>query len=152
MRKPITKDTLVKVRAFCTIQSFCNSSFASNCYIDFSNFHHQKVQNFEILNLLERNQNFAVIFQKYRKQKSTKYFAILQKSSVIPLKFLEMLLVSWNLINYCKILPFLVKFSKSLKDLRKILWKWLGKTVKYWLNSLTFHAFKNGRKLGNFCP
>ncbi len=42
--------------------------------------------------------NFAVVFQKYQKrnQKSTKYFAISQKSSAIPLKFCEKSLVSWT--------------------------------------------------------
>jgi hypothetical protein len=37
-----------------------------------------------------------------------------------------MSLVSLNIINYCKISQFLVKFCKSPKDLRKILLKWLG--------------------------
>ncbi len=74
-----------------------------NCDFDFFNFGHRQVRNFEILNQFERNQNFAVIFRKYRKQnwKSTKYYAISWKSSVIPLKFREMSLVLWNLINYC---------------------------------------------------
>ncbi len=49
-----------------------------------------------------------------------------------------MSLVSWNLINYCKILEFLVEFSKSPKGLRKILLKWLGKRVKYQLNFINF--------------
>ncbi len=45
-----------------------------NCDIDFFNFRHRQVWGFEISNLFEWNQNFAVIFQKYRKQnqKSTK--------------------------------------------------------------------------------
>jgi hypothetical protein len=49
-----------------------------NCDIDFFNFRNQKVWNFEISNLFERNRNFEVIFQKYWKQnqKSTKYFEI----------------------------------------------------------------------------
>ncbi len=48
----------------------------------------------------------------------------------------------------------LIKFSKSLKDLRKILLKWLGKTVKYWLNFYNFfvHAMKNGWKLSKRFP
>ncbi len=111
-----------------------------NCDIDFLNFRHCKLWNFRISNLYKWNQNFGVIFQKYRKQnrKSTKYFETSWKYSVIPLKFHEMSLVSWTLINYCKILQFLVKFCKSPKDLRKILQKWLGKTVKYCLNLVNF--------------
>jgi len=60
-----------------------------NCDIDFFNFCHWKVQNFEILNLSKRSQNFAVIFWKYwkRNQKSTKYFKISRKPRVIPMKF-----------------------------------------------------------------
>ncbi len=66
------------------------------------------------------------------------YFEISQKPRGLPLKFREMLLGSWNLINYCKITQFLVKFCKILKDCRKILLKWLGKKVKYWLNFVNF--------------
>ncbi len=111
-----------------------------NCDIDFLNFHHLQVRNFEISNLYERNWNFGVIFLKYqkRKWKSTKCFKASQKPSVIPLKFREMSLVSWNLINYCKIPQFLIKFCKSPKDLRKMLLKWHGKTVQYWLNFVNF--------------
>ncbi len=113
-----------------------------NCDFDFLNFHHRQVQNFKILKRYEQNQNFGVIFWKYRKQnrKSTKYFKTYQKPSVIPLKFCEMSLVLWNLINYCKILQFLVKLCQSPKDLRKILLKLLGKTVKYCLNFVNFHS------------
>jgi hypothetical protein len=59
---------------------FC--THIGNCDIDFC---HRQVWNFEILNLFERNWNFAVIFQKYRKQnqKSTKYFAISQNTTCI---------------------------------------------------------------------
>ncbi len=64
-----------------------------------------------------------------------------RKPKVIPLKFHEMLLVSWNFINYCKIMQFLDKFCKSLKDFRKRLLKWLGKTVKYCFNFVKFHSF-----------
>jgi hypothetical protein len=105
-------------------------------------FRHRKVQNFEISKLFERSWNFAVIFGKYlrQNQKSTKYFKISPKPRVIPLKFHEMSFVSWNLINYCKITQFLIKFCKSLKDFRKILLKWLGKTVKYCLNFVNFHS------------
>jgi hypothetical protein len=111
-----------------------------NCNIDFFNVRHQKVQKFEISNLFKRSWNFAVIFWKYLKRnwKSTKYFEILWKPRVIPLKFHEMSLVLWNLINYCKIVQFLIKFCKSLKDFRKILLKWLGNTVKYCLNFVNF--------------
>ncbi len=71
---------------------------------------------------------------------------------VIPLKFHEMSLVMWNLTYFCKITQLLIKFCKSLKDFRKILSKWLGKTFQYCLNLLTFiHALKNGQKLANFC-
>ncbi len=113
-----------------------------NCYIDYFNFLHCKVWNIKILNLFEQNWNFAVIFQKYQKQnkKSTKYFATSRKPSIIPLKFHEISFVSWNLINYCKILEYLFKFGKSPEDLREILLKWLGKTVKYWLNFANFHS------------
>jgi len=126
-----------------------------NCNIDFLNFHHPQVWNFKISNLFKWNWNFAVIFWKYRKhnQKSTKYLATSQKSNVIPLKFFEMSLASWNLVNYYKISKPLIKFSKSQKDLRKILLKWLGKTVKYWPNFVNFHlCTENGWKLANFCP
>ncbi len=113
-----------------------------NCDIDFFNFRHQKVRNFEISNLFERSQNFAVIFCKYLKQnwKSTKYFEISQKPRVIPLKFHEMSLVSWNLVNYCKITQFLIKLCKSLKDFKKILLKWPGNKVKYCPNFVNFHS------------
>ncbi len=69
-------------------------------------------------------------------QSSSKFHAF----HVIPLKFCEMSLDSWNLINYCKITQFLIKFCKSLKDFRKILLIWLGKTVKYFLNFINFHS------------
>ncbi len=119
-----------------------NLTIVGNCDIDFLNFRHCQVRNFKILNLYEWNQNFGVIFQKYQKQnwKSTKYFTTSWKPSVIHLKFHEMSLVSSNLINYCKISQFLVKFCKSLKDIRKLLWKWLGKTIKYFLNFAHFHS------------
>jgi hypothetical protein len=108
--------------------------------LTFYNFRHWKVQNFEILNQFERNRNFAVIYGKcwMWNQKSTKYFAS-WKPKVMPLKFREMSLVSWNLIKYCKITQFLDKFCKSLKGFRKILLKWLGKTVIYCLNFVNFH-------------
>jgi len=100
------------------------------------------VRHFEISNQFKRNRNFAVISQKYRKRywKSTKYFETSQKPRVIPLKFCEMSLVLWNLINYCKITQFLIKFCKSLKDFIKILLKWLGKTVKSCLNFINFRS------------
>ncbi len=124
--------------------SFLNPNYprVGNCDIVFTDFHHQKVCNFEILKLFERSQNFAVIFCKYLKRnwKFTKYFKISQKPWVIPLKFHEMSLVLWNLVNFCKIMQFLIKFYKSLKDFRKILLKWLGKTVKYCLNFVNFHS------------
>jgi hypothetical protein len=124
-----------------------------NCDIDFFNFCHRQVWNLEILNLFEGNQNFAVIFWKYQNQnqKSTKYFATSQKPSIVPLKFCEISLDSWNLISYCKISQILVKFGKSLKGLGKILLKWLGKKSNIGLILSTFDALKNGRKLGNFC-
>ncbi len=49
------------------------------------------------------------------------------------------MLVSCNPATYCKILHFLIKFAKSIKDLGKILVNWLGKRVKYWLNFINFH-------------
>jgi hypothetical protein len=109
----------------------------------FFNFRHWKVQNFEILNLFNRNWNFAVIFRKYWEQnwKSTKYFAISWKPRVIRLKFCEMSLVLWNLVYYCKIMQFLVKFCKSLKDFRKILLKWLEKQSTICLNFINFHSY-----------
>ncbi len=60
--------------------------------LTFLNFRHCQVPNFKISNLYEQNQNFGVIFQKYRKQKrkSTKYFETSHKPRVIPLKFCEM--------------------------------------------------------------
>ncbi len=44
------------------------------------------MQNLEILNLFERNRNFAVIFRKYqnRNRKSTKFFETWRKPRVIP--------------------------------------------------------------------
>ncbi len=124
-----------------------------NCDIDFLKFRHCQVQNFKIFNLYKWNRNFGVIFRKYWKQngKSTKYFKTSQKPRVIPLKFLEMPLVLWNLINYCKITQFLIKFCISLKDLRKILLKLLEKQSNIALILLTFiHALKNGQNLSNF--
>ncbi len=126
---------LTQALSMCILQSQLG-----NCDIDFFNFCHHKVQNFEILKI---NQNFAVIFWKYQKQKRTR---------VTPWKFHEMSLVLWNLINNCKIMQFLIKFCESLKDLRKILLKWLGKTVTYCLNFVNFHSCtENGRELANFC-
>jgi hypothetical protein len=110
------------------------------CDIDFFNFHHCQVQNFEILNLLEQNQNFAVNFWKYQQQnqKSTKYIVTEWKQRIISIQFCEILLVLWNVINFWKILQFLIKFFKSLKDSKKILLKWFGKTVKYQLNFVNY--------------
>jgi hypothetical protein len=126
-----------------------------NCDIDFLNFCHRQVQNFKISNLYKQKWNFGAIFWKYWKQnwKSTKYFTTSRKPSVIALKFHEMSSVSWNVINYCKISKFLVKSYKSLKDLRKILIKWLRKKQSnIAIILLTFiHALKNGWKLDNFC-
>ncbi len=99
------------------LRNYMPGMVVGNCNIDFFNFCHCQVWNFKILNLFEQNWYFPVTFWKYRKSK--KYFAISWKPSVIPLKFCEMSLVSWNLTNYCKILQFLIKFGKSLKDLRK---------------------------------
>jgi len=84
-----------------------------NCNIDFLNFCHPQVQNFEISNLYKRNWNFGVIFRKYRKQnwKSTKYFATSWKPSVIPLKFCEM---------FCEILLTIVKFHNFLLNSVKV--------------------------------
>jgi hypothetical protein len=119
-----------------------NLTIVGNCNINVLNFCHCQVWNFKILNLYEWNQNFGAVFQKYQKQnqKSTKYFTTSWKPSVIPLKFHEMSLVSWNLVNYCKISQFLVKFSKSLKDIRKILLKWYGKTIEYCHIFAHFHS------------
>ncbi len=127
--------------------------WVGNCDIDFLNFCHHQVWNLEISNLHEWNWNFGIIFPKFRKRKrkSTKYFKISWNPCAIPLKFCEMLLVLWNLINYCKILQFLIKFCKSSKYLRRLLLKWLGKESDISLLLLTFiHALKNGHKLVNF--
>ncbi len=99
----------VEMKLFYQVKMLKNFLFVfqlGNCDIHFFNFRHWKVQNFEILNLFERNQNFAAIFWKYRKLnwKSTKYLAISWTSSVKPLKFCEMSLVLWNLINYCSLM------------------------------------------------
>ncbi len=57
-------------------------------------------------------------------------------------------IVSCNLINYCKTTQFLIKFCKSLKHFRKIL---LEKLSNIALILLTFiHALKNGWKLPTF--
>ncbi len=68
--------------------------FDANCNIDFYNFRHRKVRNFEISNQFERQQNFTVIFRRQRKRKSKKVFAISRNSIVIPIKFHEISLVS----------------------------------------------------------
>ncbi len=81
--------------------------------------------NLKISNLFENQK---------RNWTSTKYFETSQKPRVIRLKFGEISLVLWNLINYCKIIQFLLKFCKSLKDFRKIWLKWLGKTIKHRVN------------------
>ncbi len=130
---------LISTFRFVLIKSFL-SPLVGKWDIEFFNFCHCQVQNFEISNMFKWNQNFAVIFRKYRKQnqKLTKYITTKQKQNIIPLTFHEILLVLWNLVNFGKILQFLVKFSKSLKDLWKIMLKWLGETVKYWLNFNNF--------------
>ncbi len=116
------------------------------------NFCYYQVWNFKISNLYEQNQNFGVIFWKYWKwkQKSTKNFETSQKPSVIPLNYCKMSLVSWNLIIFCKILEFLIELCKNMKDLRKILLKWLGKTVKYCLNFINFCCTEKCPKVANF--
>ncbi len=83
--------------------SLYNQSELGNWDIDFFNFRHWKVRNFQISNLFKRNWNFAVIFWEYWKWnwKSPKYFPISQKASVITLKFCEMSLFLWNFVNYC---------------------------------------------------
>ncbi len=43
------------------------SLLLGNCDIDFFNFRHYQVQNFEILNRSEKDQNFVVNFQKNQK-------------------------------------------------------------------------------------
>ncbi len=106
-----------------------------NCDIDFLNFRHCHV--WKISTLYKQNWDFGVIFRKHWKQ-NQKYFKTSQKPSVIPLKFHEMSLFLWNLIDVCKNFQFLVKFCKNPNDLRKILLKWLGKTVKYCLNFVNF--------------
>jgi hypothetical protein len=70
--------------------------------MDFFNFDHCQVWNFEISNLFECYWNSVVTFQKYQKQnrKSTKHIAIEWKQSIITLKFCEISSYSWNLINY----------------------------------------------------
>ncbi len=90
----------------------------SNFDINFLNFCHLQFQNFKISNLYERYQNFGVFFWKYQKQnqRSKMHFDTSWKPSVIPLKFCEMSLVLWNLMNDCKILQFLIKFCKRTKD------------------------------------
>jgi hypothetical protein len=94
----------------------------------FFNLSHHKVSNYEISNLFEHNQNFAVNFQKYQKQNQVnKVHKNWMKAKYYTKKIPETLLVSWNLINFCNVSQFLVKFCKSPKDLRKILLKWLEK-------------------------
>jgi hypothetical protein len=102
-----------------------------NCNFDFLNFCHRQVWNFKILNLYKWNQNFGVIFQKYQKRnwKSTKYFATSRKPCVLPLKFCEMSIVLWNPINYCKISQFLIKFCKSLNNLRIVKMNWKNSKI-----------------------
>jgi len=62
-----------------------------NCDIDFLNFCHCQVWNFEILNLFKWNWTYAVIFRKYQKQnrKPTMYIANEWKQNIKPLKFHE---------------------------------------------------------------
>ncbi len=83
---------------------------------------------------------FCSLLWKYIKQnwKLTKYITTEQKQNIIPQTFREMSIVLWNLVNFGKIFQFLIKFSKSLRDLRKIMLKWLGETVKYWFNFNNF--------------
>ncbi len=115
------------------------SYILGNCNVEFFNFCHCQVQNFEILNLLEWNQNFAVNFRKHWKRngESTMYIATEHKQSIIPIKFCEISLVSWILI---KCHNFSLNSVKVRKDFRKILLKWLEKTFKYQLNSINFHS------------
>ncbi len=59
----------------CQLSLLIQQGIVVNCDIDFFNFRHCKVWNFEISNQFERNWNFAVNFWKHQKQKlkSTKY-------------------------------------------------------------------------------
>jgi hypothetical protein len=103
---------------FSEVSKYFQHLSLGNCDIDFLNFQHCQVQNFEISNLYEWNQNLGVIFQKYQKQnrKSTKYFTTIVKS--------------------CNFLLNSVKVRK----IKKILLKWVGKTDKYCLNFFNFHS------------
>jgi hypothetical protein len=85
----------------------------------------EKCENLKLWICQKETKIFALIFQKYWKQnqKSTKYFEFSWKPRVIPVKFHEMSLVLWNLINYCKIMQFLFKFWKIKKNIVKMTWK-----------------------------
>ncbi len=120
-----------------------------NCDIDFWNFRHCQVQNFKILNLYLESSFESTKSETESQQCTSKLHESLVFYHWNFMKFHEMLLVLWNLVNYFKISQFLVKFRKILKDLRKILLKWLGKTVKYCLNFVNFHSCTgNGLKVG----
>ncbi len=124
--------------SFCQVRNFAKFRFCLNRF-EISKFRtwQRWLQNFSfILNIFK----ISVIFWKYPKlnRKSTKNNVTEQMQSIVTLKFREISLVSWNLFNYCKILQFFIKFCKSLKDFRKILLKWFGKTVKYQLNFVNF--------------
>jgi hypothetical protein len=84
-----------------------------NCDIDFFNFSHCQVQNIKIFNLFEWNWTFAVYFWKYNR-----VYRNWMKAKYYTINFYEISLVLWNLVNFCKILQFLIKFSESPKDKR----------------------------------
>jgi hypothetical protein len=91
------------------------------------------------------------IFESTKSEtKSQQSTSQLNKSKwLYQIKFHELSLVSWNIVNFCKISQILIKFCKSLKDLRKILLKWLGKTVNF-ANFCSCH--ENSQKLGKQHP
>ncbi len=102
------------------------------CDIDFFNFRHCQVWNFQILNLSERDPNLMVNFWNHwkRKQKLTKYNKIEQNQSIIVWNFVrchEILLNFTKSHNFCFILQ---KSKRIMQNFDKH----FGKFVKYSLN------------------
>ncbi len=75
----------------CSFLNMVSQLLLGNCDIDFFNFRHCQVWNFEILTQSKQNQNFTVNFQKHWKwkRKSTKYIETERKQTIIPRNFVK---------------------------------------------------------------
>jgi hypothetical protein len=129
----------------------------SICDIDFFNFHDRQVRKFKISKLSEWNKNSAIIFQNhlYWQQKSTKYITNEQKWIKLNDITKKILLVSWNIINFHKLLQTLINSHNLLlnsvkaQNIVKITWKNCSILSNIgWILITFIHAIENGQKLG----